>query len=196
MSHDPINRPSHYAEGRKYETIDVIEDWQLSYRLGNCLKYVSRAGRKDPTKTIEDLKKARWYLDREIATLEGEQAPYQVTYEDVLQDYAACTADGYELKLDLKDNHDLWDPTLGPVEPPATQPDVIDRGALVDYTGQAEWDVSDPAPFCPVDLDELHKDLDQFEDDEIITTFERRGLMFGVDKTGRTYTLGICEDAK
>jgi hypothetical protein len=196
MSHDPINRPSHYAEGRKYETIDVIEDWQLSYRLGNCLKYVSRAGRKDPTKTIEDLKKARWYLDREIATLEGEQAPYQVTYEDVLQDYAACAAEGYELQLDLDDNHNLWDPTLGPVEPPTTQPDVIDRGALVDYTGQAEWDVSDPAPFCPIDLDELHKDLDQFEDNEIITTFERRGLIFGVDKTGRTYTLGIYEDGK
>jgi len=196
MSHDPINRPSHYAEGRKYETIDVIEDWQLSYRLGNCLKYVSRAGRKDPTKTIEDLKKARWYLDREIATLEGEQAPYQVTYEDVLEDYAACAAEGYELKLDLDDDHDLWDPTLGPVEPYQTKPDVIDRGTLVDYTGQAEWDVSDPAPFCLVDLDELHKDLDQFEDDEIITTFERRGLLFGVDKTGRTYTLGVCGDCK
>jgi hypothetical protein len=190
MSHDPINSPSHYTEGRKYETIDVIEDWQLSYRLGNCVKYVSRAGRKDPAKTIEDLKKARWYLDREIATLEGEQVPYQVTYEDVLEDYAACAAEGYELKLDLEDDHNLWDPTLGPVEPIATKPDVLDRKTLVDYTGQAEWDSPGVAPSCQVDLNELHKDLDKFEENEVITTFERRGLIFGVDKQGRTYILG------
>ena len=46
MTHDPINNPSHYAEGRQFEPIDVIEDWKLNYRMGNVLKYVSRAGRK------------------------------------------------------------------------------------------------------------------------------------------------------
>ena len=46
MTFDPVNKPSHYAEGRQFETIEVIEDWKLSYRLGNCVKYISRAGRK------------------------------------------------------------------------------------------------------------------------------------------------------
>lgn len=67
---DPINHPSHYTSGR-FETIDVIEDWQLGFHLGNAVKYISRAGKKDPAKIVEDLKKARWYLDREIARLEG-----------------------------------------------------------------------------------------------------------------------------
>lgn len=66
---DPINHPSHYTKGG-IETIDVIEAWGLGFCLGNTVKYISRAGRKDPGKLLEDLKKARWYLDREISTLE------------------------------------------------------------------------------------------------------------------------------
>ncbi len=68
---DAVNHPSHYTFG-KYETIQVIEDWKLPYHLGNAVKYISRAGRKDPTKTIEDLKKARWYLNRYIKLLQKE----------------------------------------------------------------------------------------------------------------------------
>lgn len=67
---DPVVHPSHYTFGR-FEVIDVIEDWKLGFALGNAVKYVARAGRKDPAKTIEDLKKARFYLDREIARLEA-----------------------------------------------------------------------------------------------------------------------------
>ena len=55
---DMVNRPSHYVEGRQYEPLNVIADWDLNYRLGSALKYISRAGRKDPSKTAEDLKKA------------------------------------------------------------------------------------------------------------------------------------------
>lgn len=66
---DVINHPSHYAEGRKFEPIDVIQDWQLNYFLGNIVKYISRAGRKGSA--IEDLKKARFYLDRQIQALEN-----------------------------------------------------------------------------------------------------------------------------
>ena len=55
----------HYNMG-KYEPIDVIEDWELGFNLGNTLQYINRAGHKDKDKVIEDLKKARWYLDREI----------------------------------------------------------------------------------------------------------------------------------
>lgn len=61
---DKINHPKHYCEGRRYEPIDVIEDWGLGMHAGNAVKYISRAGRKD--NAIEDLEKARWYVDRYV----------------------------------------------------------------------------------------------------------------------------------
>lgn len=63
---DIINHPSHYTDG-KIEVIDFIEDKNFSYHLGNAIKYISRAGKKDPTKTKEDLEKAIWYLNRYIS---------------------------------------------------------------------------------------------------------------------------------
>lgn len=66
---DPVNRPSHYTDG-KIEVIDFIEDKKLGFCLGNVIKYVARAGKKDPEKEIEDLKKAKWYLERHIKGLE------------------------------------------------------------------------------------------------------------------------------
>lgn len=60
---DVINHPSHYTRG-KIEVIDFIEDQQLPYHLGNVIKYIARAGHKGDK--LEDLKKARWYLDRYI----------------------------------------------------------------------------------------------------------------------------------
>lgn len=68
-SSNNVNHPSHYNDG-KIEVIDYIEDQKLNFHLGNVVKYVSRAGKKDTGKTIEDLKKARWYLDRYITILE------------------------------------------------------------------------------------------------------------------------------
>ena len=70
MNHDPVNYPSHYTDG-KIEVIDFIEDKGFGYHLGNAVKYISRAGKKDPNKTIEDLEKADWYLRREIERLKG-----------------------------------------------------------------------------------------------------------------------------
>lgn len=70
---DKVNHPSHYTYG-KIEVIDFIEDKELNFNLGNVVKYVARAGKKKSsgksleTKALEDLKKAKWYLDREIAT--------------------------------------------------------------------------------------------------------------------------------
>ena len=64
-----VNHPKHYNMG-KYEAIDVIEDWNLGFNLGNTVKYISRAGHKD--NILQDLKKALWYLDREIQRLEKE----------------------------------------------------------------------------------------------------------------------------
>lgn len=60
-----VNHPSHYNDG-KIEVIDYIEDKKLGFNLGNAVKYISRAGKKDSSKTLEDLQKAAWYLDREI----------------------------------------------------------------------------------------------------------------------------------
>jgi len=67
---DPVNRPSHYCVNGM-ECIDVIEGLGLGYRLGSAFAYIWRAGRK--ANAVEDLKKARWYLDREIANLEGKK---------------------------------------------------------------------------------------------------------------------------
>lgn len=63
VEEDAINHPSHYTRG-KIEVIDFIEDQQLPYHLGNVIKYIARAGYKGDK--LEDLKKARWYLDRYI----------------------------------------------------------------------------------------------------------------------------------
>ena len=64
---DPINNPQHYGgDVNPYEAIKVIEAWALGFHLGNVVKYILRAGKKDPARELEDLKKARWYLDREI----------------------------------------------------------------------------------------------------------------------------------
>jgi hypothetical protein len=73
MNHmtDNINHPKHYGgEDDPYEAIKVVEAWNLSFHLGNVVKYISRAGKKGDV--LEDLKKARWYLDREITNRERE----------------------------------------------------------------------------------------------------------------------------
>lgn len=63
--HDSVNHPSHYNDG-KIEVIDFIEDKSLGFHLGNAVKYICRAGKKDPAKTKEDIQKAIWYLNRFI----------------------------------------------------------------------------------------------------------------------------------
>jgi len=66
-----VNHPNHYGgSDNVYEVIKVIDAWELDFHLGNTVKYISRAGKKDPTKEIEDLKKAMFYLDRKIQNLE------------------------------------------------------------------------------------------------------------------------------
>ena len=66
---DTINHPAYYTDG-KIEVSDFIADKNLNFFRGNVLKYICRAGKKDPDKEIEDLKKAEWYLNREINRLE------------------------------------------------------------------------------------------------------------------------------
>jgi hypothetical protein len=70
-SGDTVNHPAHYGGDTTYEAIKVIEAWGLGFCIGNVVKYLSRAGRKPGAKILEDLRKARWYLDREICRLES-----------------------------------------------------------------------------------------------------------------------------
>ena len=71
---DPVNHPAHSTDGR-IEVIEYIEDKKLGYCLGNAVKYISRAGKKDPAKEVEDLEKAVWYIQRRIKELkDGERS--------------------------------------------------------------------------------------------------------------------------
>lgn len=65
---DAVNHPSHYTLGG-VEVVDAIEARRLGFHLGNAVKYIARADHKGSR--VEDLKKARWYLDREIARAEA-----------------------------------------------------------------------------------------------------------------------------
>ena len=72
-----VNHPNHYGgEGNVYEVIRVCEAWGLDKDayLFNVVKYIARAGIKDPSKELEDLKKAEFYLNRRIKVLEGENS--------------------------------------------------------------------------------------------------------------------------
>ena len=67
---DPAVSPPHYKTPSGLEAIDVIEAFSLGYRLGNVVKYVLRAGKKG--EALRDLKKAAWYLGRQIEKMEQE----------------------------------------------------------------------------------------------------------------------------
>jgi hypothetical protein len=66
-----VNHPTHYgSKDDPYEAIKVIEAWGLGFHLGNVIKYIARAGKKDSI--VEDLKKAKWYLERVIKQFEDD----------------------------------------------------------------------------------------------------------------------------
>lgn len=91
---DNVNHPSHYNMGG-IEVIDAIESWGFGegFNRGNAIKYIARAGRKDPACTVEDLEKARFYIEREIQRLS--QKPI---------DLAAETLDTMSDALDIRHN--------------------------------------------------------------------------------------------
>lgn len=195
MTFDPVNKPSHYAEGRQFETIEVIEDWKLSYRLGNCVKYISRAGRKGDRK--QDLEKALWYLQREIEAIDKPSQynpPADVQYEDVLEYY------GQSIDLD-----EAWPEYHSPMPTIKGGDGIIGSSGddvlfLWDETPDyvTGWDDSlGPIEIHPEEIAErlAKKDLDQFDDDEIVSTVERRGMVIGFKKDGSSCVLrnGRCE---
>lgn len=75
---DNVNHPDYYGgENNTYEAIKVIDAWGLGFCLGNVVKYISRAGKKEGNSMIQDLKKAAFYLDHEINKMQG-QEPIEV----------------------------------------------------------------------------------------------------------------------
>jgi hypothetical protein len=78
---ESINHPKHYGgESSTYEAIKVIDAWELDFYLGNVLKYICRSGKKGSH--VEDLKKARWYLDKKISKMEQSDAKKVDTHRD------------------------------------------------------------------------------------------------------------------
>lgn len=62
---EKVDHPPHYGGGdNPYEVIKVLEAWDLGFHLGNAVKYVARAGRKNKNTEMEDIRKAIWYLER------------------------------------------------------------------------------------------------------------------------------------
>jgi len=71
---EQVDHPQHYGgEDNLYEAIKVIDAWGLGFSLGNTVKYISRAGKKNKEKELEDLKKALWYLQHHIKTLSNNE---------------------------------------------------------------------------------------------------------------------------
>lgn len=66
-----VDHPDHYMKNSGFEVIDVIDAWKLDFDLGNAIKYIARAGKKDHEKTVEDLEKAAWYISHKIKTLKN-----------------------------------------------------------------------------------------------------------------------------
>lgn len=68
---EQVNNPEYYGgKDNPYEAIKIIENCKLDFCLGNSVKYILRAGKKNKEKEVEDLQKAKWYLERKISQLE------------------------------------------------------------------------------------------------------------------------------
>lgn len=91
FGHDAVKNPSHYT-GKKYEVISFIEDRGLGYCLGNVAKYICRAGKKypgDSQKELQDLNKAKWYLERRLTednTVDVEDQKFKIDVNDFIED--------------------------------------------------------------------------------------------------------------
>lgn len=80
---DPVNHPSHYtSHPTGVECIQIVR--HMGFNVGNAVKYLWRAGKKDPAKEIEDLKKAAWYINDEIRRLEALKIVAESKYESMV----------------------------------------------------------------------------------------------------------------
>lgn len=77
---EQVNHPKHYGGADDpYEVIKVLEAWGTGFHLGNVIKYVARSGKKGDNPTVQDLEKARWYLDRKITALRNQEKADQLS---------------------------------------------------------------------------------------------------------------------
>lgn len=87
-----VQHPIYYGGADDpYEAIKVIEAWNLGFHLGNTVKYISRAGKKDGNSATQDLKKALFYLNREIELLERQNQVIDVSDAIVTDTVSAGT---------------------------------------------------------------------------------------------------------
>jgi len=215
MTYDNVN-PDHYKGDRQFEPIAVIEDWNLNYRLGNALKYLSRNGRKPGEDPREGLKKAIWYIEREIASLDAPSGSYvpdeEGVYDEILTYYGQSVDLDEAWPVPFDSSEDVPVFHLTGFEPVRTETSTFLEGTANRVTeAQASdwadfWDSDedymwDPS-LGPIELsdEEVHevlkrKDLEQFSEDEIVSTIEKRGFVLGVKKDGSTCVLkdGRCE---
>ncbi len=84
---DNVNHPSHYNSG-KFEVIDFIDDQGLNFELGNAVKYISRAGKKDDY--VQDLQKAIWYINRHIDLIDSGAYTYLAAAPKKINVYEFC----------------------------------------------------------------------------------------------------------
>lgn len=87
-----VQHPIYYGGADDpYEAIKIIEAWNLGFHLGNTVKYISRAGKKDGNSATQDLKKALFYLNREIELLEKQNQVIDVSDAMVADTVSAGT---------------------------------------------------------------------------------------------------------
>lgn len=139
---DLVNNPPHYQTESGLEAIDVIEAFfENDHYLATTFKYMARAGKKDPKKLLEDLKKARWYLDRKIAREEARPVATP-NWESVAQEFRKWLVSPPEpLRYPLP----YFDPFLVPKPKPRvfeSISDVPEGIEVVDKEGD-HWKVED-----------------------------------------------------
>ena len=135
---DPVNHPAHYTSG-KIEVIDYIEDQKLPYHLGNAVKYISRAGKKDKDKTVEDLKKAVWYIQRYIGLInQGDTA-------DGATDCADSTTDAADRANGSNDS----DATDEQCISPTLSEDFINTEIFIDFDSELIYGEDQAYICCP-----------------------------------------------
>ena len=135
---DPVNHPAHYTTG-KIEVIDYIEDQKLPYHLGNAVKYISRAGKKDKDKTVEDLKKAVWYIQRYIGLInQGDTA-------DGATDCADSTTDAADRANGSNDSDATDDRCISPT----LSEDFINTEIFIDFDSELIYGEDQAYICCP-----------------------------------------------
>ena len=135
---DPVNHPAHYTSG-KIEVIDYIEDQKLPYHLGNAVKYISRAGKKDKDKTVEDLKKAVWYIQRYIGLInQGDTA-------DGATDCADSTTDAADRANGSNDSDATDDQCISPT----LSEDFINTEIFIDFDSELIYGEDQAYICCP-----------------------------------------------